>query len=205
MKSKNADSVGSVTEWIEDLKSKDPEAQQKIWHRFVDRLVNFANRKLSGINSPVVDANDVANMAFYSLFEKTPDQFESLINRNDLWRILALMAERRAIDVIRRAMAQKNGNDRLLNESVLPVNKDGHRLSLDHFPNADATPDFILILNEEIEVRLDSLNDETLRCIAIEKMQGAKNQEIASKLAISLRSVERKLSLIRNIFSNIVE
>ena len=107
MKSKNADSVGSVTEWIEDLKSKDPEAQQKIWHRFVDRLVNFANRKLSGINSPVVDANDVANMAFYSLFEKTPDQFESLINRNDLWRILALMAERRAIDVIRRAMAQK--------------------------------------------------------------------------------------------------
>ena len=205
VRSMNSSAAGSVTGWIGDLKMKDPEAQRKIWNRFVDRLVRYANRKLHGGNCQIVDASDIANMAFANFFEKSPEQFESLVNRNDLWQILALLAERRAIDEIRKAAALKNGGGRLLNESMLGTDQDGQSLRLDHFAEQGTTPDFDVLLNEELETRLNSLNDEVLRQIAIEKMQGCRNREIAAKLTISLRSVERKLGVIRDAFVSLPE
>jgi DNA-directed RNA polymerase specialized sigma24 family protein len=48
---------------------------------------------------------------------------------------------------------------------------------------------------------LGRLGDETLRQIAIAKLEGYKNLEIAEQLGLSLRSVQRKLSLIRQTWS----
>ena len=48
---------------------------------------------------------------------------------------------------------------------------------------------------------LGSLGDTELESVALWKMEGFTNQEIAGKLACGLRSVERKLRLIRTIWA----
>ena len=195
---------GSVTAWIAGLKSNDPEAQRKILTRFVERLVSYAERKLRGLNGGMVGPEDIASMAFQNFFEKSPDEFASLLDRNDLWKILCMLAERRAIDAIRKSCAMKNGGNQLVNESGLGVANSDKRRTFDHFPSLQQPPDFSLMLSEEIEQRLDSLSDDAQRGIAILRMQGMTNCEISYALGISLRSVERKLGIIRDAFRSMV-
>lgn len=182
---KNNCTVGSVTGWIKALEDKDPDAQRKIWERFVERLVTYSNYQLKGV-TVVADGDDVANAAFENFFRKSPEQFEKLVDRNDLWQVLAMLAKRRAIDQIRSEIRHCRNTT------------DGHEF--DHLPSSQISPDFDVLLNEEFEQRLDELGDIVLRKIAIDRMQGFRNREIAERLQIGLRSVERKLNEIRSIF-----
>jgi len=47
---------------------------------------------------------------------------------------------------------------------------------------------------------LDSLADDELQRLAIDKLDGFTNREISERFGISLRSVERQLQLIRRIW-----
>ena len=47
---------------------------------------------------------------------------------------------------------------------------------------------------------LDGLGDDTLRAIALAKMEGQTNEEIRTRLGVSPATVERKLSAIRAIW-----
>lgn len=182
---KNNNSIGSVTGWIKELEGKAPEAQRKIWERFVDRLVRFANYQLKGV-TVIADGEDIANIAFNNFFKKTPSEFEKLVDRNDLWQVLTMLARRRAIDQIRSEIRDRN-----------------HTLDdpdIDLRPSLKSTPDFDVMLCEEVEHQLNALEDDELRKIAVDRMQGYRNREIADRLEIGLRSVERKLSEIREIF-----
>jgi DNA-directed RNA polymerase specialized sigma24 family protein len=48
-----------------------------------------------------------------------------------------------------------------------------------------------------IREMLEKLNDDLLRRLAIGKLEGYQNNELADRLGISQRAVERKLNLIR--------
>ena len=53
-------------------------------------------------------------------------------------------------------------------------------------------------MNEEHARLLDCLPDDVLRDIAVRRMQGDSNEDMAAALNLSVRSVERKLNLIRS-------
>jgi DNA-directed RNA polymerase specialized sigma24 family protein len=55
---------------------------------------------------------------------------------------------------------------------------------------------------EACQKRLASLADPTLRAIAQWKLEGFSNDEIAVKLACSVKTVERKLHRIRVLWSS---
>ena len=59
------------------------------------------------------------------------------------------------------------------------------------------TPEFAALFADECRHRLDSLRDESLRRLALLKMEGYTNAEIAGQLNCGLRTVDRKLELIR--------
>ena len=59
------------------------------------------------------------------------------------------------------------------------------------------TPEFAAMVAEECRHRLDGLRDETLRRVALLKMEGYTNEEVADRLGCGLRTVVRKLELIR--------
>ena len=60
------------------------------------------------------------------------------------------------------------------------------------------TPDFAVQVAEEYQLLLAGLEDDTLRSIAVWKLEGYTNEEIAGKLDCSVATVERKLRRIRN-------
>ncbi len=56
------------------------------------------------------------------------------------------------------------------------------------------------MVSEEIRRILDLLPDSNLQDLAIAKMEGCTNEEIAQRLQCSERTVERRLHLIREIW-----
>jgi DNA-binding NarL/FixJ family response regulator len=66
----------------------------------------------------------------------------------------------------------------------------------------EPTPEVAIGLAAEYEFRIGYLNDETLRQLALRKMQGLSNQEIAERLGCTDKTVERKLRSIRKLWTD---
>lgn len=191
--------AGSVTDDLRRAKLGDSYAQYKLWQRYVERLIRLARANLLGAKQPLSGPEDVALSVFNDLLIGLEDgQFRQLNDRNDLWQVLIMLTRREAIDELRRANAKKrlgcgaatNGND----GRSLPIE---HMDWQDHMCSSDPTPEEAALLNEQLVMRINQLTDSIHRRIALAKMRGHNNQEIAEQLGISLRSVERKLSIIR--------
>ena len=65
----------------------------------------------------------------------------------------------------------------------------------------EPTPEFAAQVAEEYERLLELLAEESLRPVAVWKMEGLTADEIADRLACSRRTVARKLEAIRVIWS----
>ena len=189
----------SVSQFIDGLKQGDELAAQKIWERFYQRLLVHADRKLKSSPRKAMNEEDVVQRAFADFFIQVRlGRFPKLIDRNDLWQILAMLVDRRAKDQIKSQNTQKAGGGRVRTESVFLVNDasacdNGLAQIQDLLP----TPELALQFIELMEGRLASLRNDEQRQIALYKMQGYTNMEIADLLQSSERSVERCLQSIR--------
>jgi DNA-directed RNA polymerase specialized sigma24 family protein len=65
---------------------------------------------------------------------------------------------------------------------------------------AEPTPEFAAMVAEEYRRLLDGLGDEALRQVAIWRMEGYTNDEVAERLGCARRTVARRLDLIRKIW-----
>ena len=72
--------------------------------------------------------------------------------------------------------------------------------ALAQFVSAEPTPEFVVMIAEETARKLGSLPDAALRQVAVLRMEGHSNQEIAAKLGCVARTVERKLDVIRSLW-----
>ena len=61
----------------------------------------------------------------------------------------------------------------------------------------EPTPEFAAMLTDEYRRLFGRLSDESLRVVALLKLEGHSNDEIAKGLDCGLRTVERKLEVIR--------
>lgn len=99
---------------------------------------------------------------------------------------------------IREQTRQKRGGGDVRGESVFLNAATGSSIGgIDQYVAEEPTPEFLAMINEEHARLLDSLPDDTLRDIAVRRMQGDSTEDIAAALNLSSRSVERKLNLIR--------
>ncbi len=191
---------GSVSRWIDGLKAGDRAAAQPLWDRYFARLVRLARVKLRGGHraGAVEDEEDAALSAFESLCAGAKDgRFPRLSDRDDLWRLLVTITVRKAFDQIQRGQRRKRGGGRLVDEAALGEDGDARGPGLDGIAGEEPAPDLALMLAEGPRARLDRLDDDGLRRIALWRMEGYTNEEIAAKLGCVTRSVERKLNVIR--------
>jgi DNA-directed RNA polymerase specialized sigma24 family protein len=190
---------GSVTHWLGLLKAGDEAAAQHLWDRFFTRLVGLAQDQLRGLPRGPADEEDVALSAFNRFcLAARRGQFPRLEDRDDLWQLLALLAERKARDHRRREKRLKRGGGQVRDEAWLQGSR--RKEGLVAVTSREPTPEFAALLAEECRVLLKRLDDDGLRAVAVAKMEGCTNQEVAAALTCSLRTVERKLQLIRNIW-----
>ena len=67
----------------------------------------------------------------------------------------------------------------------------------------EPTPEFATQMTEEMHVLLKQLDDDELPRIAAWKMEGCTSIEIAQRLGKALAMIERRLKLIRTIWSEV--
>lgn len=188
---------GSVSRWIGQIKEGDAEAAQKLWERYYQRLLGLARSKLQGTPQRMADPEDVALSAFNSFFQGAgKGRFPRLADRNDLWRLLIVITARKAFDLMTHENRQKRGSGAVRPESAL-----GLEGGLDELMGSEPTPEFAAQVAEECRRLLALLNDDVLRTVALAKMEGYSSEEIAEQLGCVVRTVERKLRVIRSIWS----
>ena len=110
-----------------------------------------------------------------------------------------MLTDRKAVDHLRHELAEKRGGGRVRGDSALynPGSSDSNPPGLVQLIDNQLTPEFAAEFAEQIALLLASLDDDLLRRIAIARMEGYTNEELARKLDTSRSSIERKLRLIR--------
>ena len=186
----------SVTWWLENLKAGDEAAAHSLWQRYFQRLAGLARQRLGEGQRRVQDEDDIALSVFESLCKRAGrGDLEDLDGRDELWRLLAVITLRKVAAQVRDATRQKRGGGWVRGDSVF-----GEGDGLHQFADPGPTPEFLHQLAEEHDRLLALLDDDRLHQIALWKMEGWTGDEIAGKLGISRRSVERKLERIRELW-----
>lgn len=190
----------SITAWIHCLKAnQDSMAAQHLWQQYMERLAHVAKRKLGRLPRRVSDEEDVALSAFAAFLEgNEKGRFAKLEDRDDLWQILIMITERKSIELQRREHASKRGAGQVRGESIFAVEGEDKLVGMEQLPDQEPTPEFAAEVSEQLAELLRLLGDEQLRQIAFAKLEGCTNQEIADQMHVGLRSIERKLSIIRH-------
>ncbi len=198
-------SEGSVTRWVTALKSGDAEATQRLWERYHRQLVALARQKLQAARRRVVDEEDVVQNAFHSFFQGVNrGRFPQLNDRDNLWRLLVVITARKALDQVAHERTQRQGGGNLQGESRLGPAADASAIAgIEQVVGNEPTPEFAAQVAEEYRRLLDQLGDDSLRQVAVWKMEGLSNDEVAAKLDCSRRTVARKLDTIRIIWSEV--
>ena len=193
----------SVTQWIDRLKAGDPDAAQKLWERYFRRLVGLARKKLRAAPRRAADEEDVVLSAFDSFCRRAEQgRFPQLHDRRDLWQLLVLLTARKAFELAQHERRQKRGGGAVLDEAALPCAADssGRDAPLDKIEGPEPTPAFAAQVAEAYRRLLERLDSPAVRSVALCKMEGFSNEEIAARLGCGLRTVERRLRLIRSIW-----
>ncbi len=189
---------GSITHWIHEIKRGESAAANALWERYFEKLVRLARRKLDGMPRGIADEEDVALSAFDSFCRAAAKgRFPDLADRDGLWRLLIQMTARKAVDLIRYNERKKR---KVFGESAIGDTDATDATEAQGFAQVigdEPTPEFAAMVTEEYERLLALLEDPELEAIAIAKMEGFKNAEIARDRGCSVRTVERQLHLIR--------
>jgi DNA-directed RNA polymerase specialized sigma24 family protein len=194
----------SVTLWIDGIKAGDGADIGRLWDRYFDRLVRLAGARLPSHCRRAFDEEDVALSAFRSFCDRAGrNQFPRLNDRDDLWRLLATITVRKALDTMRHQTRQKRGGGQVLGESALLCGdgggEDGEGVAA--VLGREPTPEEVARFADDYTRFLDRLTDPALRDVAMRRLEGHSTQEIAQALDVSTKTIDRKLQLIRAIWS----
>jgi DNA-directed RNA polymerase specialized sigma24 family protein len=180
---------GAVTRLLSGLRVGDEMAAERLWEEYFRRLVGLARARLAGRPRGPNDPEDVALSAFDSFCRGVVEgRFPRLNDRHDLWQLLMMLTARKAIDAVRRERAAKRGG------GVEVLHDDSP--ALEQIIGPEPTPSFAAEVADQCRRLLDAIEPD-MRAIAIWKLEGYTNPQIAEKTSRSLATVERKLALIR--------
>ena len=191
---------GSVSHWIGRLKAGDRAVIGQLWERYFQRLVHLARAKIQAAPRRAADEEDVALSAFHSFCcAAEQGRFPQLLDRDNLWRLLVVLTSRKAAHLVR----DQHRHKRRAAAAAAALDKDS--LELSAILSSEPTPQFAALLAEECQRLLGALGSPELAQLALWKMEGYTNEEIAAKLGCVLRTVERKLRLIRSLWADAAE
>ena len=122
-------------------------------------------------------------------------QFPRLEDRDDLWQLLFVLTVRKAINLAKHERRQSRGGGQV------GLLSDLEDLDIEGVIGTDPTPELAAQVADECRRLLGRLGDATLHQVAVWKMEGYTNAEIARELGCVEHTVGRKLRSIREIWS----
>jgi DNA-directed RNA polymerase specialized sigma24 family protein len=186
-------SAESVTHWIGLLKAGQHAAAQPLWEAYFRRMAELARHKLQGLPRRAADEEDVALSAFDSFCRGAAQgRFPQLSDRDSLWPLLVAITAHKALDLLRHERRLKRGGPAPEGPAA-PAD-------VEEVLGREPTPAFAVQVAEECQRLLGLLDGDGLRDVALAKMEGYTNDEIAARLGCVPRTVERKLRMIRRLW-----
>ena len=122
-------------------------------------------------------------------------RFPRLEGRDDLWQVLYVITARKACDLAEHEGRVRRGGGHV--KTLGDLQEEGPVQVVSREPD----PALAAQVAENCRRLLARLNNETLRAVALWKMEGYSNEEIAAKLGCVRYTVDRKLRAIRDIWS----
>lgn len=193
-----------LAEWIDSLRAGDEATQQAVWNTYFERLVRMARQRLGPLKR-VYDEEDAALSALNSFFAgMEANRFPDLKDQENLWRILFVITVRKIQIQKRKQTTQKRGGGTVRGESLFGerIDSDSHQQGIGDIMGSTPTPDLAMSFAESCQQLLSELPDDVLRDIAIKRLSGLNNAEIAEELGCARRTVDRKLERIRDIWAS---
>ena len=181
-------SPGSVTLLIKELKVGDEQAARQLWERYFNSIRDLARRRISDeYRLRVCDEEDVALSVFNTLCSGARDgKFDQLLNRDDLWGLLVILAGHKIINQKRWETRVKRGGT----DSSRDYGSD-HDIEDDQ-----PDPAMLVQFSDERKYMLDLLRTDDLREIAVGRLEGYTARELAARIGVTERTIQRKIKLI---------
>ncbi len=192
---------GSVTRLIQFLRSGDAAerdlAARLIWQRYFRDLLELARNNLNKRIRRREDEEDVLQSMYKSFCLRQQRGEFDLASRDALWKLLVTITLRKARNAAKKQMREKRDVGR---EQTISDQDDGEsgQWVLEHMDSSGPSPAEAALLNEALERRLEVLDDAQLREIALWRLEGYTNGEIAARLDCTERSIERRMERIRS-------
>jgi DNA-directed RNA polymerase specialized sigma24 family protein len=190
----------SITRWLFAIRRGDSEAARRLWGRYFKQLLRLARRNL-GQRTRVTafDEEDVAASVLGECFIKLQQGGHGDVqSRDELWQLLVVITIRKSTTLVRREKTLKRGSGRVVLESEIG---DSGEFRLDDLIADGAAAHFSDFLSQQCRSLIESLDDPELERIALWKLAGHTNDEIALKQNCTRVTVQRKLRLIRKIWN----
>jgi DNA-directed RNA polymerase specialized sigma24 family protein len=189
-----------VTACIDQLRAGDRAAAQLLWQCYFHRLVGLARKKLRRAPRGMADEEDVALSAFDSFCRGAEQgRFPQLFDRDDLWHLLLVIVERKAIDLVNHEKAQKRGKGLVRHEGSL-AGDSPITAPFDKIAATEPTPEQAVQVAERLRALLAVLENDRQRAVAVAKMEGYTNEETSKRINCAVPTVERDLRRIRKIW-----
>jgi RNA polymerase sigma factor (sigma-70 family) len=192
---------GSVTRLIQLLRSDDAAerdlAARLIWRRYFHDLLELARSNLHRRIRRRADEEDVLQSMYKSFCLRQQRGEFDLAGRDELWKLLVTITLRKARNAAKKQVRDKRDIAREVTLADHDESESAH-WALEQMDAAGPSPAEAALLNEALERRLEALADPDLRQIALWRLEGYTNREIADRLDCTERSVERRLERIRS-------
>ncbi|MEM1068432.1 MAG: ECF-type sigma factor [Planctomycetota bacterium] len=203
MGSRSNHSIEQFNELMDRVRTGDEAAVTDLWNDYYQQLVRMAAVRLPGGLKRSGDEEDIALSAFHSFIAGVrQDRFPDLSGPDNLWGLLITLTGRKVHAHMRHQTRKKRGGGAVRGESVF-LDPSGEEKSsgIGGVTGSSEAADIRAELAEACDVLLEQLGDEQLQQIAIMRMDGYLVDEIAKQLDLSKRAVERRLQLIRKVWS----
>ena len=188
----------SVTRWLYDLREGDKSAATRLWKFLNQRLLKLSKNAVARTQRAAgYDEDDVAQSAFIALCTAIQSgRYEHLADRSEVWKLLAVITLNKAKNRAAHDNRLCRGGGRI---------KCDVEAELQKTEAPDLSAEEQLVIHEECERLLGMLQRDELKRVAILKVEGHTNEEVAERLACSRRSVQRRLNLIREIWASEIQ
>ncbi len=184
--------TNDVSHWIDLVKDGNSVAAIRIWEHYFDRLVRSVRQRMIGQNRAVSDEEDIVLSVFDSFYAAAEKgRFPDMSDRDDLWRLLLRMSARKVIDKHRHDARQRRGG------GVAVHSLAGDDGTIIEAIGNEPSPEMVVRMQESVEQLFSHLGVGHLRDLAVAKLEGDSNAELAKRLGCSERTIERRLHLIR--------
>jgi RNA polymerase sigma factor (sigma-70 family) len=203
---------------VRQFKEGHPDAIEEIVRRYYWRMVGMANRLLRGLNVEPAwfDCDDAVNTTLSKLCEAAKaGKIHSMEETADFWNLFYSILKRNILLAREHHARLKRGGPGSLrsrregrptsseSKDRRPVRRLSRSVEVfDDLRCYRPSPDVASNSKQEVERLLDLLDDPLLRTIATMRAEEYTNDEIAKTLGTTTRTIERKLTIIRDLWSD---